>query len=855
MNTPAAARGSEAVFVLRMAARETRASWKRLLFFFLCIAVGVAAIVTLRSVIESVRGVFGKEAKALVSADVLVSTNSEWPPEARRTIERRFREHGARQWTESVETPTMARPADERAVARTVELRAVQRAFPLYGTVGLQDGRPYSYALLQDHGVLVRPELLTALGVQVGDRLAIGQAVFVIRGVLTTEPGRRVGGFSLGPRVLIAYEDLPSTGLLAMGTRARRVLLVQVPDDQIDGLVGDLRRDFREQYIAARSYRSTDDEVGRDFDRAESYLSMVGLVIVILGGIAVSSVTRVFIVQKIRGIAVLKCVGARSGQIIAVYVLQVVALGLAGSLLGIALARGTLAAIPVALGSSTSILAEADYGLSWRAAVQGSAVGVLVALLFSLVPLMQIRAVKPSLLLRDEPPPPRRDWARAAVTAAVCLGLVAVAGWQAGSLRVGVIVCAGFAALALALLLAGRALVVLIAPLGRSPSFPLRQAVLHVSRPGNQTRVILFAVGLGAFFVVGVRSLQASLLQEFSVEMSEAAPDMFLVDIQRGQVAGVREFLTNPANGAGAWRLIPVLRARVTGVRGRETNLESFEDVRARGSLAREYTITYRDHLEANERLVAGAFPAGPSPSPEVSIEQGIHERFTIDVGDTIRFDLLGRTIEARVSSIREVDWRDARSGGFMFVFRPGTLEQAPQTYIAPVKGPAGGPAARARFQHDLVERFPNVSVIDFYEILETVRDIMSKVTIAVTVVGGLVLFSGGLILVGAVAMTKFQRMYEAAVLKTLGASTWTIAKMLLLEYGVLGALAGLVGSVGAIALTWSVSRYALEIPWRLFAGEHAGGIALTTALVAAIGVGSSLDVLRHKPLATLRAE
>jgi putative ABC transport system permease protein len=200
------------------------------------------------------------------------------------------------------------------------------------------------------------------------------------------------------------------------------------------------------------------------------------------------------------------------------------------------------------------------------------------------------------------------------------------------------------------------------------------------------------------------------------------------------------------------------------------------------------------------------------------------------------------------------VDFKDSRAGGFMFVFRPGTLEQAPQTYIAPVKGPAG-PAARARFQHDLVSRFPNVSVIDFHEILETVRDVMSKVTLAITVVGMLVLFSGGLILVGAVAMTKFQRVYEAAVFKTLGASTRKIATMLLVEYGVLGSLAGLVGSAGAVALTWGVSRYALDIPWRLFPAEHIGGVALTAALVAAIGVLSSLDVLRNKPLATLRSE
>jgi putative ABC transport system permease protein len=251
---------------------------------------------------------------------------------------------------------------------------------------------------------------------------------------------------------------------------------------------------------------------------------------------------------------------------------------------------------------------------------------------------------------------------------------------------------------------------------------------------------------------------------------------------------------------------------------------------------------------------VKGAFWTGASPDPEVSIERSISERFGIGVGDLMRFDILGRVIEARVSSVRDVEWRDSRNGGFMFVFRPGVLDQAPQTYVAPFKGP-GDPAGRARFQAALVSRFPNISVIDFHEVLETVRDVMGKVTLAITVVGGLVLFSGVLILIGAVAMTKYQRVYEAAVFKTLGANTRTIARMLLIEYGVLGALAGVIGSAGAVALTWGVSRYALEIPWRVFPLEHVAGVGLTALLVAAVGVLSSLDVLRNKPLATLRAE
>jgi putative ABC transport system permease protein len=843
------------MFVLKMAVRETRSSWRRLLFFFTCIAVGVAAIVALRSVIQSVRGVFSSEAKSIIAADVLIATSRDWTPDVRATIDRRLADAGAAQRTETVETPTMVRPTDTtKPVARMAELRAVQTAWPLYGAVDLQGGQAYSHALLKDHGTLVRPELLTALGVAVGDQITIGRVPFTIRGVITREPGRGMGEFSLGPRLLVDFDDLPSTGLLGFGSRARRVILVKVDESRVEPLVEALHGDFKDSFVNTRSFRSTDDQVGRNFDRAENYLSLVGLIIVILGGIAVSSVTRVFVLQKIRSIAVLKCVGARSGQIMAVYLLQVLALGLAGSLLGVGIARAAVAAIPIALGSSTSILAEAHYGVTWSAASQGVGIGVLVSLLFSVVPLLHVRFVKPSLLLRDETTRRRRDWAGMAVMVAVALTLVALTAWQAASWRVGASVCLGFAGIAFVLQLAGRGLVALLAPLANSRSFPLRHAVLHLSRPGNQTRVILLAVGLGAFFIVGVRSLQASLLDEFSVQVAANSPDMFLLDIQPAQLAGVREFLGNPAHGAGEFQLIPVLRARVVGVDGRRTNLATVEDVRTRGSLAREYTITYREHLDPNERIVGGTFWNGASSDAEVSVERSVHERFAIDVGDTLRFEILGQTIAAKVTSIRDVEWRESRNGGFMFLFRPGVLEKAPQTYVSPLKGPVA-PTARARFQHDLVERFPNVSVIDFHEVLETIRDVMSKVTLAITVVGGLVLFSGVLILVGAVAMTKFQRVYEAAVFKTLGATTRTIGRMLLLEYGVLGSVAGLIGSLGAVALTWGVSTYALEIPWRVFVGEHVAGVLLTAILVAAIGVLSSLDVLRHKPLAILRAE
>jgi len=838
-----------------MAAREMRASWHRLLFFFICIAVGVGAIVALRSVIQSVRHTFAGEARTLITADAIITSTQPIKPELGAKIAQRLAAAGADS-IRSIELATMTRAADRaNGRARMVELRAVEDGFPYYGTMRLADGLKYDHDLLRGFGVIVRPELLAQLGVKVGDPLTIGSQRYTIRAVVESEPGRRLGAFSMGPRVFVDLADLEKSGLMGFGSRATTQRLVRVSDAKLDALIRDLRADFANEFARVRSYKATEDDIGENFARAENYLSLVGLVIVILGGIGVSSVTRVFVQQKMKSIAVLKCVGARSSQLLAVYVAQVAMLGLAGSLLGVALAALAMRGIPSLLAGATPGV-DITYALTLPATIQGIGIGLLVSLLFSLVPLLEVRHVKPSLLLRDEARSRRPDAVQVLVTLFVMTALVSLTVWQAGNWRVGLVVAAGFAGTALALHLAGILVIRAIAPLARSRSFALRHAVLQLSRPGSQMRIVLLAVGLGSFFIIGVRSLQQNLVDQFAVSVSADSPDLFLLDIQSDQVGRVREAIAaNQEPSAAPPRLLPVLRARIVGVAGKELNLENYEDVRGRGSLGREYTITYRQTLEPNERIVAGQlWDATPSDAGEVSVEQFISEQFKINLGDTIRFDVLGRVIAARVTSVRLVEWADSRAGGFMFVFRPGVLEQAPHSFVGFLRGPQDT-AARARLQSALVDAAPNVSVIDGREILNTITSVVDNVTLAVTVVGTLVVFSGLLILIGAVAMTKFRRVYEAAIFKTLGATRRLIAAVLLIEYGLLGLLAGTIGAGGAIVLSWAISRYALDIPFRPLLGTSAIGVAVTAILVAVIGVVSSWGVLQRKPLATLRAE
>ena len=849
------------MFALRMAFRELRASWARLLFFFLCVAIGVAAIVVLRSVMQDVRTALTREARDLVGADVVLRSSRAWTPGQRAEIQQTLGEAGAPA-TDLIETQTMAGRLEGEQVtaARLVELRGVAPGFPFYGTLELGGGRPYTHDLVAGHGALVQPEILAQFGASVGDPLRIGGQSFTIRGVVTRDRVQRSGGFTLGPRVYVDLADLEGTPILGFGSRATYQILLRVDADAIDSVTRRLRRLFRDDAVTVRSWRGVEDRLGRNLTLAENYLSLVGFAIVVLGGIGVWSVTRVFVQQKVRSVAILKCLGASSRLVLATYGLQVAWLAACGSLSGVGLGEIALRSIPARLLTPLNLTAV---GVTWSAAAQGVAVGMLVSLLFALVPLLEMRRVKPLLLLRADTAGTvrTRDWQSLAAAVAMGAALVLVAIWQADSVRAGVYVSAGLAGVGLALLGGGHLLVRLSRPLTRSRFFAVRHALVSLGRPGNQTRVVLIAVGLGCFFILWMRALQVNLLAEFGSQLSRNAPDLVLIDIQPDQLDGVRAvvmpYVMQPP------RMWPMMRARVVGIDGRRVQLPDAGAIRRQGRLTREFGITYRNALQDNEQLTGGAFWTGPleaehlpdGADTEVSIEQDVHREADVDVGDLIRFDIGGRVLRARVTSIRKVTWDEAQNGGFVFVLRPGpAVRKAPQTFVGFVKVPPG-PEASGKLQRDLVRSFPNVSAIDVREVLASIKEVVDNATLGITIVGAVTLFSGLLILVGAVAITKFQRLYEAAIYRTLGASTRLLASMTAVEYGVLGALAGVLGASGALVLSWLVATRLFDIEWRPAPGLLLGGIALTAALVCLVGVLSSADVLVRKPLNTLRGE
>ncbi len=850
-------------FILNLARREMRSSWQRLVFFFLCIAIGTGSIVALRSLLQNLKASVNKEARALLTADVQVAANAPFDEKSQQILNHFYGLPFVSAHTQMLETATMIRTVkDAQAVPKMVELKAVQEQFPFYGELALSGGNPYSHALLKQRGALVRQAVLTAFNLNIGDQILINDQPFTIRGVIEKEPGNTLNAFSFGPRVLIDYDDAANVGLLGFGSRARYRVLFKTRDGFAGDLSAQLKLAFQNQpLVSVRSYRYSQDRLSNSLTQVEDFLSLIGLVILVLGGIGISSVTRVFINQKMKTIAILKTLGSNNRRVLAAYLLQVLLLGLFGSVLGLVLAKITMLALPVYFGGKLPL--DIEFSLTWSAVWQGLGIGLLISLLFSLVPLLEIRRIKPILVLRSATGLAEgrvswwRDTTRIIVSVLVAAGLLALAGWQAGSLKIGALFLAGLAAMTLVLNLAAWLLMRGLRGLRHLPSFALRQGVNSLYRPGNQTRIILLAVGLGVFFVVAVRLLQINLLDEFNVDLNNTArADLYLVDIQRDQLGGLGAFIKQATGEAPP--LIPTIRSRIAQINGREVNPDRVAVNDNRGLLGREYILTYRPQLDASETIVAGQFwdagPGGePEISPEISIEELLHKELGLKLNDRVTFDILGKQVAARVTSIRRVDWRNARTA-FLIVFRPGPLDNAPTMYVSALRGPKPG-VERAQFQRNLVDRFPNVSVIDVYDIIEVARGIVGNVSLAVTFVGGFVFLSGLLILVGSIAMTKFHRLYESAILKTLGAKRKLLVATLLVEYGVLGLLAGALGSSAAIALTWAVSKYGLEITWRFVPSVNLLGVALALVLVMAVGVVSSWDVLAKKPLGILRSE
>ncbi len=838
-------------FVFSLTAREIRSSWRRLLFFFLCIALGVGSIVALRSLIQNLTRAVGTDARALMTADIEVSSTNDFSPTDIEKIESVITASNiVEARNEAITTAAMARPVDpENEKVRFVELKGVEPPFPLVGEFNLDGGQPFDHALLQNNGAVVARILLEDLGVQIGDKIRIGEGEFEIRASFDQEPGGS-SGFRLGARVFVEKRAFDDAGITRNSSRVRRRILYRTSDNPTQ-LVTQLREALAGTTIQVQSYRETQENLGEQFTRTENYLALTGLLILVLGGVGVWNVARAFVEQKRKTVAVLKCLGASGTRVITVYLLQILVLGLVGSGFGIVLAH--LGLLLVRSQLAADLPANMSYAVSASTAVQGVFLGVLISVLFSALPLLQIRNIKPRLLLRDESNTSLRlDWAKWLIGAASLAGLLAVSVWQAGSLRVGAFFLGGLAVTSLVLYLSAVLLTAILRRLRSLGPFAISQAINSLYRPGNQTRIVLLAVGLGAFVVLTVQSLQTNLVREFDFTRNQRLPSLFFVDVGKTQIDQlVRMIKERTGEQAEA---TPTVRARIAFVNGEPINFQQREVRQQQGQIGREFAVTYRPNLDENESLVAGEWwNQTPGDIPQVSVEEGMAQRLNLSVGDSITYDISGRKITAQVANIRRIDLRNTRTA-FVFVFRPGVLEAAPQSYAATVLSRIP-PTERQRLQRDVLAAFPNVQIFDVADIVSTVQRLINNFVLAISFVGGFVVVSGILILIGSIALTKSQRIYENAILKTLGARRPTLATILFAEYGLLGLLSGLVGAGFAVLLSWAVAVYVMDIGWEFDPMRTIAGIAATAAIVMIVGTAASFDVLFRKPLQTLRSQ
>lgn len=840
-------------FIFNLTRREIRSSWKRLLFFFLCIALGVGSIVALRSLIQNITRVVGNDARALMTADIDISSTSDFSPTEIAAIEAAIAKFLiVEDRNETITTNSMARPTDAaNPNLEMIELKGIEPPFPLVGSFATADGRPFDFNLLENGGAVVATPLLEELEIKIGDKIRVGEAEFEIRGTIDEEPGGS-SGFRMGARIFVEKKAFDEAGITRNSSRVRRRILYRTSENPTP-LVDELRAVLKGTTVRVASYREQQENLSAQFERTENYLSLTGLLILVLGGVGVWNVARAFVEQKRKTVAVLKCLGASGSRIIAVYLIQILTLGAIGSLFGVLLAQGGLW---LAAWRFADVLpARMSYAIDPWTAFQGAVLGVMISLLFSALPLLQIRNIKPKLLLRDEnnAAMSRLDWTKWAFGSISLAGLLALAAWQAGSITVGGLFLGALAATGAVLYLSSAVLTGMLRKLRRINSFSFRQAVNSLYRPGNQTRIILLAVGLGAFVVISVQAMQTNLVREFDFTRNDRLPSLIFADIQKSQIADVAALIERHTGEKP--EEVPTVRARIAFINGQPIDYQQREVRQRQGQIGREFAITYRDRLEENESLLAGQWwnPDEAADVPQVSVEDRMAETLKLSPGDSITFDISGRKITALVSNIRKIDVRNMRTA-FAFVFRPGTLDLAPQSYAATVVNhlPAND---RRRVQREVIDGFPNVQIFDVADIIEAVNRLVTNFVIAISFVGSFVLLSGILILIGSVALTKSQRIYENAILKTLGASRRRLATILFAEYGLLGLIAGLIATGFAVVLSYVVATYLMEIEWQFDLALVLAGIGVTTVLVMLVGTAASFDVLFRKPLATLRSQ
>ncbi|MFI5399853.1 MAG: ABC transporter permease [SAR324 cluster bacterium] len=838
-------------FVLAMTWREARASWRRLILFALCVAAGVGGLVAVQSFADTLERAIRSEARTLLAADLAL--HSGYPFTAgERAAAAALAARGA-QVVRSAEFLSMAQAPGGQVLL--VDARSVSAGYPLYGEVLLNPPGPLSRALTDDT-VAVQSGLLYGLGLKLGDPLKLGRKTFRIAAELVKEPDSPVTMANVAPRVLMTEAGGEATGLITASSRIRFGLLIRLPPGaDVKAEAAALKQAVSGGSARVVTYDQAQPAVSRFLSQLTRYLNLIGLISLLLGGIGIAGALRAFIAQRMDSIAVLKCLGATGGLIFAMYLAQAALLGVAGSLGGAVLGTATQWILARLLADLLPV--SVGFGVSPLALGKGLLLGTATTLWFALPPLWQVRGIAPARILRRavETAAPVAPWRRVRVwLAGVVAGGVLMGGLaylEVKALDVAAIFGVGLTATVLALLAAAQALLALLRRLPKPRGFALRQGLSGLYRPGNQSAPVMVALGLATFLLLAVVLIQKDLLRQVTLGSAPDQPTLYFIDIQPDQRKDFQEILKS--HGLPPAEILPVVRGRVYALNGRRVAVDALPEGERKRILSYEFPFTYRGTLQPGEQVLEGRF--GPDPDvqgAQVSVADWWMKALGMKLGDTVTLDIEGVRIPATITSIRQVDWANRRAN-FSFVFMPGALEKAPQIFYAAVAVPDA--AARAALQRALVKRLPNVTGIDVSVVMKLVQQLLDRIAVVIQFMAVFSVAVGLVILLGAIATTKYQRLREAVLLKTLGATRGAVARVMAVEYGVLGGLSAGVGAVAAGGLSWGLVTRVFEGRWDLSVPVYAAGWALATAAIVATGLASSVDILMKKPLAVLREE
>jgi putative ABC transport system permease protein len=842
------------VSLARLAWRESRTARRRLLLYMSSISLGVAALVAIDSFAGNVTRSIRSQSKALLGGDLAFSSRQAFPAPIDSLLD--SLDVSGTPVARVVSFASMAVvPRTERT--RLAQVRAVTDDYPFYGTVVTRPAGQWQ-SLRTGRNVLVDPSLMLALDAQVGDTLTLGRGRFRITGVLESVPGDPGIASAIAPRVFVAEAHVPETQLLVFGSRAEYEAVARLPEGaSAEDFIEPMRQRFRDQRVRVRTVTENELDLTDAIGDLGEFLGLVGLVALLLGGIGVASGVHAFVLRKIDTVAVLRCLGATSGQVLVIYSAQAALMGLAGAAAGAALGVGIQLLLPLALEGMLPV--DVAVRLEPTAILLGLGVGLWVALVFALRPLLALRTISPLQALRRTADPSAlrmrwRDWPRLAVDLVIAATVVGVAIARTGSLERGLgtsaLVAGVLALLWLSASLLGR---VARGVLRTRWPYVVRQGVANLSRPANQTRAVVLSLGFGAFLVTTLFLVQHNLLAKFDLTADAARANVIFFDVQQDQI-GTLDSLVRGA-GATVVQRTPIVTMRIAAINGVKSDTLLKDTTRAGWALRREYRSTYRAEIVPTERVLTGRWigqggaPAGDT-IPEVSLEQELAGDLGVQLGDVITWDVQGVPVATRLTSTREVNWARFEPN-FFAVLEPRAVENAPAQFV--LLAAAEGTELTARVQQAAVRALPNVASIDLSLVRRTIGQIVDKVTVAVRFLAVFSLAMAVPVLFSAVAATQRARLREGVLLKTLGATRRQIRQVLLSEYVLLGILGSLTGMVLAFGGAWAAMRWVFDSPFVAAPGPALLIAAAMVVLATAIGLLGGRDVLSETPMEALR--